>query len=123
MPVPCEVKEQTVVEEEVRALLKPAAGVAPEGLIGTGFGYRCDWGDLHGQYILNLGWGAVNARSLVFVAIGEGAPGGPDGGKFIGQARFTLYNVAPHDGGVSIWVNVEWGNNIRLYADYLVINP
>ena len=81
---------------------------------------RYDWGDLKGDYILNLSWPAVTARSAVFVAIGEGAAGGPTAGKFIGRAKFTLFNVAPHNGGVSIWVNVNWGEPIRLYVDYVV---
>jgi hypothetical protein len=85
--------------------------------------YRHDWGNKHGQWKLNLAWGSVNRRSRVFVAIAEGAPGGPDGGKFIGGARYTLHNVAPHDGGVDIWVNIEWGSDRRIYVDYLVINP
>ena len=57
------------------------------------------------------------------MAIGEGAAGGPDAGKFIGSARYTLHNVAPRSGGVDIRVNVEWSSDILLYADYLVVNP
>jgi hypothetical protein len=49
----------------------------------------------------------------VYVAIHEG--------NFIGAARYTLHNVAPYDGGVSIWVNIEWGSPINLYADYYVV--
>jgi hypothetical protein len=57
------------------------------------------------------------------VAIGEGAPGGPDAGKFIGGAKYHLNNVAPRNGGVDIWVDIDWGSDIRLYVDYLVVNP
>jgi hypothetical protein len=84
------------------------------------FTIRYDWGDLNGDYILNLSWPGVTARSAVFVAIGEGAAGGPTAGKFIGASKFTLFNVAPFDGGVGIWVNVNWGDPIRLYVDYVV---
>ena len=66
---------------------------------------------------------AVNSRSRVLVAIGEGAAGGADNGKFIGAARYTVHNVAPRAGGVDIWVNIEWSADIALYVDYLVINP
>jgi hypothetical protein len=59
----------------------------------------------------------------VLVSIGEGAAGGPDNGKFLGAARYTLHNVAPRAGGVDIWVNIEWGSDIPLYVDYLVVNP
>ena len=92
-------------------------------LSGTGFSYRHDWGLRRGQWTLRLDWGAVNPRSHVFVSIGEGAAGGPDNGKFVGAARYTLHNVAPRAGGVDIWVNIEWGSDILLYADYLVVNP
>lgn len=95
-------------------------GVSARELIGTGFTYRHDWGDRNGQWKLNLNWGAVTANSRVFVAIAEGAPGG---GKFIGAARYTLHNVAPTNGSVNIWINIEWSSPIRLYVDYLVVNP
>jgi hypothetical protein len=114
---------QTIQEvdlEQVRQLLPAKEGIATQELFGTGFSYRHDWGDRNGQNILQLNWEFVNPDSRVFVAIGEGAPGG---GKFIGNARYTLHNVAPFNGGVSIWVDIEWGSPIRLYVDYLVINP
>ena len=83
---------------------------------------RWDWGNLNGDLILRLNWAVVTAASLVFVAIGEGAAGGPTAGKFIGSAKFTLYNVAPRNGGVDIWININWPTPIRLYVDYLVVN-
>jgi hypothetical protein len=95
---------------------------SPQDLAGTGFTYRHDWGDRNGSWKLFLNWSAINARSRVFVAISEGAAGGPDGGKFIGAAKFTLFKVAPTNGGVNIWLQIDWGSPIRLYADYLVVN-
>jgi hypothetical protein len=109
--------------QAVQSLFGEPGEVTPAALSGTGFTLRHDWGNKHGQWKLNLNWSAVNRRSRVFVAIGEGAAGGPDGGKFIGGARYTLHNVAPRAGGVDIWVNIEWGSDIRIYVDYLVINP
>ncbi|MFH7023931.1 MAG: hypothetical protein ACHBN1_00615 [Heteroscytonema crispum UTEX LB 1556] len=117
---PTSLETQEVNAEEVRQLFQRPEGISTQELFGTGFTYRHDWGDRNGQWRLNLNWSAVNPNSRVFVAIGEGAPGG---GKFIGNAKFTLHNVAPHDNGVGIWVNIEWGEPIRLYVDYLVINP
>lgn len=116
--------------QELRAAVqqgavRPLFGAAtpqPE-LSGTGFTYRHDWGSLRGQWTLRLDWPDVNPRSQVFVSIGEGAAGGPDAGKFIGAARYTVHNVAPRAGGVDIWVNIEWEADIALYADYLVVNP
>ena len=109
----------------VRELLLPAtSGGAPQPeLSGTGFIYRHNWGARRGQWVLRLNWSAINPRSRVLVAIGEGAAGGPDAGKFIGSARYSVHNVAPRAGGVDIWVNVEWSSDILLYVDYLVVNP
>jgi hypothetical protein len=112
-------------QEAVQAAVQPLFGAAspqPE-LSGTGFSYRHDWGARRGQWTLRLDWGDINPRSQVFVSIGEGAPGGPDAGKFVGEARYTVHNVAPRAGGVDIRVNIEWGADIPLYADYLVVNP
>lgn len=119
--VPFAEGEQQVEQAGVRRM---AGAAAPEPeLSGTGFTYRHNWGARHGQWLLALNWEAVNPRSRVLVSIAEGAAGGPDNGKFIGAARYTVYNVAPRAGGVDIWVNIEWGSDILLYVDYLVINP
>lgn len=112
---------QEARQEAVQPLFG-AASPQPE-LSGTGFTYRHDWGARRGQWKLLLNWGEVGPRSRVFVSIGEGVAPGPDAGKFVGGARYSLYNVAPRAGGVDIWVNVEWNSNIRLYVDYLVVNP
>lgn len=114
-----------VTQSAEQATVRPLMGASsPEpALTGTGFTYRHNWGARRGQWVLRLNWGAVNSRSRVLVSIAEGAGGGPDNGKFIGAARYTLHNVAPRAGGVDIWVNIEWGSDILLYVDYLVINP
>lgn len=112
-----------ITQDVDQTAVQPAAGEVSPELTGTGFTYRHDWGRRHGQWTLRLNWGAVNPRSHVFVSIAEGAAGGPDSGKFIGAARYTVHNVAPRSGGVDIWVNIEWGSDIPLYVDYLVVNP
>lgn len=112
---------QSAQEAAVRPLM---GATSPEpALTGTGFSYRHNWGGRRGQWVLRLNWGAVNTRSRVLVSISEGAAGGPDNGKFIGAARYTVHNVAPRAGGVDIWVNIEWSSDILLYVDYLVVNP
>ena len=120
-PSPFAVASQTADASAVRPLAG-AASIEP-ALSGSGFTYRHNWGPRRGQWTLRLNIGSTNARSRVMVSIGEGAAGGPDAGKFIGAARFTLHNVAPRAGGVDVWVNVEWGADIPLYIDYLIINP
>lgn len=106
-----------------RALTQAPAAMPQPELSGNGFTYRHDWGARRGQWVLRLNWAAATPRSRVLVAIGEGAPGGPDAGKLVGSARCTVHNVAPRAGGVDIWVNIEWSADIALYADYLVVNP
>jgi hypothetical protein len=113
--------EQQAEQAAVRPL-SGAASLEPE-LSGTGFSYRHNWGPRRGELKLSLNWSAVNPKSRVLVSVGEGVAGGPDNGKFIGSARYTVYNVAPRAGGVDIWVNIEWGSDILLYVDYLVVNP
>ena len=80
-----------------------------------------DWGNFRGQWKLSLLWSGVRASDVVFVSIGEGTAGGPNAFKFIGRARYTLHNVAMRAGRIDIWVNIEWGSNIRLYVHYLVV--
>ena len=102
----------------VRSIEARATSGPREGGSGAGWTYRHDWGDKNNQWKLTLWSGAINRNSTVFVEIGEGAAGG---GKFVGAARYTVHNVAPFDGGVTIWLNIEWSSPIRLYVDYLVI--
>lgn len=109
--------------DETAARTRESADSPQPALSGTGVSYRHDWGRRRGQQILRLNWAVVNRRSHVFVSIGEGVAGGPDSGKFVGSARYTLHNVAPREGGVDIWVNIEWGSDIPIYVDYLVVNP
>lgn len=115
---------QDVDEGAVHRLPGAAAAGQPQPeLSGTGFTYRHNWGLRRGQLVLRLNWSVITPRSRVLVAIGEGAAGGVDAGKFIGSARYTLHNVAPRTGGVDTWVNIEWSSDIPLYVDYLIINP
>lgn len=119
-PLPFAVASQTADLSAVRPLASAAS--SEPALIGSGFTYRHNWGARRGQWKLLLNIGGATARSRVMVSIGEGA-GALDLGKFIGGARFTLHNVAPRAGGIDVWVNVEWGADIPLYIDYLIVNP
>lgn len=125
----CVAAEQAAESTLARVMGRRAAAVAGGGaalepeLSGAGFSYRHNWGPRRGQWTLRLNMAGVTPRSMVFVSIGEGAAGGAEAGKFVGAARYTVHNVAPRAGGVDILVNIEWGADILLYADYLVVNP
>lgn len=116
------IDEQDADISAMQTLDSTASSEQP-ALSGNGFTYRHDWGKRRGWQYLRLNWRGVTPRSLAFVSIGEGAAGGPQSGKFIGNSTFTLHNVAPRDGGIDIRVNIDWKHDIPLYVDYLVINP
>jgi hypothetical protein len=111
----------TAEKSQVRQILAPQP-VGEKDLVGTIFSYRHDWGELSGNWNLFLDWDAINARSCVFVSIAEGSAGGPNVGKFIGEAKSSLFDVAPADGRIAMRVHIDGETPIRLYADYLVIN-
>lgn len=114
------VEEQDVKEQDVSQILQSGAPISTESLSGSGFTYRHDWGNRHGTWKLHLNWGAINRNSRVFVTCSEGAP---QNQMFIGDAWYTIHNVAPYDGGVSIRIHIGWNSNIRVTVNYLVINP
>ncbi|MEU8663199.1 hypothetical protein [Actinoplanes philippinensis] len=93
--------------------------ITTEDLTGAGRTYRHDWGLRKGQWILHLNDPAVTGATRVFVAAGEGS----GDGKFIGGARYTVHNVAPGPGRISIWVDVAWDSPINLLVDYLIVQP
>jgi hypothetical protein len=107
---------QKLDEKNIKRLF--SEGVGAQAV--SGFTYRHDWGNRKGQWKLNLSHGGITNQSRVYVSICEFGGGSNQG--FIGAAKYTVHNVACYDGGVNVWVNIEWGNDIRLRADYLVVN-
>ena len=108
---------EVAVQDADQTAVTPIAGP------GSGFCVRVNFGNRHGQWVLSYNNAGINARSMVFVSIAEGAQGGPNAGKFIGAARYTVHNVAPRAGGVDILIDIDWNANIPLYVDYFVCNP
>ena len=116
-------EEQEAIESEVRSLVPPSSEKDQlNGLVGTGYVYRHNWGLRRGIWTLNLTWRVVRPNTLVFVSIGE-ALANPSQGKFIGGANFILYNVAPRDATVSIRININYDRSLPLLVDYLAITP
>jgi hypothetical protein len=98
------VKEAKIEEGKAKAAL---AGV------GSLLKHRQYWGKFHGQRLLTLNWAGFSSLQQVYVSSHEGF--------FIGAARYTVHNVAPRNGAIDVWVNVEWGSDINVYVDYLIV--
>ncbi|WP_137938147.1 hypothetical protein [Chitinivorax sp. B] len=89
-------------------------------LLASFYTERIDWGNKNGWWILTLYDWRITANSRVYVSFSE-ADGG--GNRFIGSAVYTIHNVAPRNGAVSIRVFVNWGSPLHTVVDYLVVQP
>ena len=76
---------------------------------------RINWGNKNGCWRLTLLRADITRDTLVMASAHEGYPG------FIGDAKYTVHNVAPFDGGVSTRVCVDWGAPISLFVDYVIV--
>ncbi len=75
----------------------------------------------HGSFILTINWGGIHAGSSVMMSISEYSnPANPAGSRFIGSAKYAVNNVTPFEGGVKVWVDVNWPNPIYIYFDLLI---
>jgi hypothetical protein len=100
--------------------------------------YRHDWG-FHRSNIFNLQWDAIRDNSVVVITASEGnGPNAQSPGRFVGDAQFSVSNVAPHAGGVTYRVDIghyvvtaqgdsgfaisflPWPDPLRLFVDYTV---
>src|SRR5689334_8561298 len=114
---------KTLKDEDVKVLFGSgsASGAAsPKSLAGDGFTFRVDWGNKHGHWNLRLNSDAITKDSRVFCSASEFTGG--DQSDFIGGARYTVHNIAPQDGHVDIWLEIDWNSDLRVHVDYLVVN-
>jgi hypothetical protein len=65
----------------------------------------------------NFGWDAINHLSSVVITAAEGRELSENGvilrttnspERFIGNAQFSVHNVAPYDGGVGFRLEIDW---------------
>jgi hypothetical protein len=129
-PVATAVPGDSMQQEEQSVADTPAQGNAENpgapGAVGTlglspySYSSRINWGYKNGSWKLTLYDSRITANSRVFVSVSEL---GTDGYRIVGAAKYTVHNVAPRNGLVTIWVTIDWGSPLRTVADYLVIQP
>lgn len=129
-PVTTAVPGDATQQDEQSAVDAPAQGSAEgsgakgdavtQGLSVYSYAYRHNWGYRNGSLKLTLLDGRITARSRIFVSASEL---GANGSRLVGAAKYTVHNVAPRNGAVTIWLTIEWGSPLRTVVDYLVIQP
>jgi hypothetical protein len=105
--------------QQVTAQADEGKVVRAEG-VGNLFTYRYDYGNYNGWINANFSWNVINRNSTVLIAATEA---GQEGVAFVGDAVYTVHNIAPYDGGVHFRVHIDWGSPIRFVVNILVVNP
>lgn len=101
---------------------KPADHVAPPpgaadispATFSTYFTWRGNGGKL-----LNCPDGRITANSRVFASISEYNTD-PRQNRFVGNAGMSIFNVSPYNGGVVVWLSVNWSSPLNVRVDLLV---
>jgi hypothetical protein len=69
---------------------------------------------------LTISWPGLTPRHRVFASVTEvGASDRPH----VGDARMSVYNVAPAEDYVVVWVDVDWDTPLRVFVDLLTVDP
>jgi hypothetical protein len=79
----------------------------------------------NGVTVFNLQWDQIFHDSIVVITASEGQPPISSAAPqlFVGDARYTVNNVSPFDGGVRFRVTVEWDEPINLWTTITVFDP
>lgn len=118
-------EDQEVVDESrLRRLSGGLEGVGLRAAVSGGFTYRHAWPNPYNGIVkltLNQFFG-IRPDWQVFVAAGQAVVrGDPVAGMFMGDARYTVNNVAPGSDIVVVRLTVEWDSPLPIITDYLVI--
>lgn len=102
----------------VQPLFGQSNGSGTEAITSPDFTYRHNWGSRNGQAVLTLYSTRIYSYSRVLVSASELDPINP----FMGSARYTVHNVVPFDGGVKVWITIDWSQPVQTQLTYLVLN-
>ena len=93
--------------------------------------YHFNYGLHNGTQVYNFSWDIINPRSCVVITASQGREPFEDGHidlssdsprRFIGDARYTVHNIAPYDGGVTFCIEIEWGSPLNTWVCIAVFN-
>jgi kumamolisin len=73
----------------------------------------------NGSVIFQITDAGITADARVFVSMSEYATDARVD-RFIGSAQMSVFNVAPTNGSVFIWANVNWDSALNVRFDYFV---
>ena len=73
----------------------------------------------------NFTWDIINHMSSVVITAAEGQEPSENGQvlgtsnspeRFIGNAQFSVHNIAPYDGGVTFRIEIDWGSPLNTWV-------
>ena len=89
------------------------------GAIKTGpNSYYYEWRG-NGVQTINISIPDMHSNSNVMVAISEFSSNSRVD-RFMGAAKMRVYNICPYEGGVKVWIEVDWSSPINVVLDLLV---
>ncbi|MCF3100936.1 hypothetical protein IPZ58_05020 [Streptomyces roseoverticillatus] len=95
-----------------------SAAPAVEAL-GPTFSARSDYGLLHGRVRKQFFSNVISPQTRVFISVSEGS----GDNKFVGDAPFSVENVAPSNGVVEFRLFIDWPTDLGTVVDFLFVNP
>ncbi|MEV5750329.1 hypothetical protein AB0L00_21115 [Actinoallomurus sp. NPDC052308] len=94
----------------INTLIEPAAKHGVTAMSG-GWGYFTANGDV----ILDVGAPWITPTTLVFASIVEVDENNM---PIMGDARMTVRNIEPYQGGIRTWATIDWGSPLRVRVSY-----
>ena len=78
--------------------------------------------------VLRVSWPVIQSTSIVLISASEARSDDiprftPVIERFVGAAPITIRNIAPQDGFVDFWIDVEWADPLDVAVDIVVLDP